>query len=495
MNDSPSDSDALITPPPADLSSIFAWLDAPPAANAADVLPPLHKHLNTLRSSQSASAQHSVALERLYARGASVVAILTPSLAEVSLPLQRKARQLVRGMQDILQALAEELFATLNSNAEQLARRDITLWRCLDALAQHLLISDLAASPAGIGIWRQLHQAYDTAVRLQIADHQPEGTSSRLQDVYYSALLLGCAQPASFTSREVTFVATYLKGFAELILMDQGATATFWIDSTRDAPPIASARKALPPDTIAHQFSCDPITTMLKQQLAALEAGSTPAQLKLPEFSATTAGRGVLRRLITYWGEPGKRRFPRRRQNYRAALCAGLDNLWHLFQDGEAAAIDTSSWMITNESPDGYSTMHVSGRTGSLSVGDLVAVRTESGDNWQICIVRWALSENQEHLELGLQILSTRAVPALLALPAATEGRKRLSVLILPKIKTLRPTEMLVVPTGALNDQSGSLILIIEKENIEIREVRSTHLDEQNSYIEVFSIEPDPRTT
>lgn len=99
------------------------------------------------------------------------------------------------------------------------------------------------------------------------------------------------------------------------------------------------------------------------------------------------------------------------------------------------------------------------------------------------------------HLELGLQILATRAVPALLALPATTEGRKRLSVLILPKIKTLRPTEMLVVPTGTLNDHSRNLILVIEKENIEIREVRSTQLDEQNSHIEVFSIEPDPSAT
>lgn len=495
MTDSPADPDAPITPPQVDLSPVFSWLDAPPPANAADALSPLLKQLVCLRSGQCAPAQHALALERLYARSTSVVATLTPSLTDASLPLQRKTRQLVRSMQDVLLTLADELFATLNSDTVQLAQRDITLWRCLEALAQHLLISDLAASPAGNGIWRQLHQTYEMALRLQIADHQPEGASCRLQDVYYSAVLLGCAQPASFTSTEVDFVATYLKNFAERVDLAPTASPKFWIDPRRDAPPIASARKPLPPDTPARQFSCDRITTGLKQQLSALEAGSTPAQLKLPEFAATPAGRGVLRRLISYWGAPGKRRFPRRRQSYRAALCAGLDNLWHLFQEGEAAAIETSSWMITNESPDGYAAMHVSGRTGSLSVGDLIAIRTESGDNWQICIVRWALSENQEHLELGLQILATRAVPALLALPATTEGRKRLSVLILPKIKTLRPTEMLVVPTGTLNDHSRNLILVIEKENIEIREVRSTQLDEQNSHIEVFSIEPDPSAT
>lgn len=500
MTDFPSDSAAPRTSSHEDVNAILAWLNAPPPANAADSLSPLHKHLTSLRSSQSSPEQHALALERLYTRSISVIATLTPSLTDVLLPLPRKTRQLVRNMQDLLQMLAEDLLATLNTNDDQMpgsARQtpDIALWKSLDALAQHLLISDLAASPAGIGIWRQLHQTYDTALRLRITCNQPEGAPTSLQDVYYSAVLLGCAQPASFTSNEVEFVASYLNSVVKLVDLNLDLIAKFWIDPTRDSPPIACARKPPPPETPTRRFSCDRITALLKQHLSALEAGNTPEQLKLPDFSATPAGRGVMRRLVTYWGEPGKRRFPRRRQNYRAALCAGLDHLWHLFRDGEAAAIETSSWMITNECPDGYATMHVSGKTGSLSVGDVVALRTESGENWQICIVRWALSENQEHLELGLQILATRAVPALLAIPAASEGRQRLSVLILPKIKALRPAEMLVVPSGALDEQSRNLILVIEKENIEIREVRSTQLDEQNSQIEVFSIEPDPSAT
>jgi hypothetical protein len=174
-------------------------------------------------------------------------------------------------------------------------------------------------------------------------------------------------------------------------------------------------------------------------------------------------------------------------------LCAGLGNLWTLFQDGDAALVETSSWMVTNESPDGYAVMHVSGKTGTMSVGDVTAIRTESGEDWQICIVRWALSENQEHLEFGLQILATHAVPAFLAVPANADAddSRRLSVLILPEIPALRATEMLVVPSGALNNQRKNFVLVVEKDNLEVREMRSTHLDERNSQIEVFSIEPD----
>ena len=493
MTDLPSDPDTTGTASHEEVSAILAWLLAAPPASAADSLSPLHKHLDSLRSNRSPSAPHALAQERLHTRCMAVVATLTPTLTDVSLPLPRKTRQLVRSLQDLLQALAEDWLAVFDTGRDSRPRSQaICLGRSLDALAQHLLISNLTASPAGIGIWRQLHQTYDTARRLQIADNTLDGLPYRLQDVYFSALLLGCAQPASFTSSEVNFVATFLKSFAELVDLEPDTGAKFWIDPTRDEPPNASARKPLPPDSAACRFSCDRIAALLKQQLAALETGCSPAQIKLPEFAATPAGRGAMRRLIAYWGDPAKRRFPRRRQNYRAALCAGLDNLWQLFQKGEAPAIETSSWMITNVSPDGYTAMHIAGKTVSLSVGDVVALRTELGEEWQICIVRWVLSENQEHLELGLQLLATRALSAVLALPAAGDRGTCLSVLLLPKITTVSPAEMLVIPSGAVHEQFRNLVLVVENENINVREVRSTQLDERNSHIEVFSIEADP---
>jgi len=484
------------------LHAISAWLDAPPPLNTTDDLPPLLNHLASLRASRVTPEQRASALERLYTRSISVLTTLLPALSSVALPIPitRKTRQLIRSLQTLLRTLAEDLLATQNSEDGNLIpdlrqTPDLTLWRSLYALAQHLLISNLAASPAGVGIWQQLHQTYATALRLDLVNHTPEGASGSLQNIYFSAILLACAQPASFTSREVDFVAAYLERFADWIdstpITASKTSAAFWIDPARDSAASACSRKPAPPDTSVLYFSCERLSALLKKQLAALEAGDTPRQINLPDFAGTPAGRGVLRRLITYWGEPSKRRFPRRRQNYRSVLCAGLDSLWRLFQGGDEASIETSSWMITNESPDGYAVMHVSGKTSGMTVGDVIAMRTESGENWQICIVRWALSENQEHIELGLQILATRAVPAFLALPAEASNSGRLSVLILPEIQALRATEMLVVPSGALVNQSGKLILVVEKANIEIREMKSTHLDEQNSQIEVYSIKPD----
>ena len=485
------------------MHDIFAWLNTPPLLNAIDELTHLSTNLTSLRESKVTPKQHASALGRLFTRSISITKTLLPSLSSVSLPISRKNRQLIRHLQDLLQALANDLLSPQPNFAEKPIDDShqiqcIALWRGLLVLEQHLLISNLTAAPSGTGTWLQLHQTYEKSRQLNFTNNTPEGTSRSLQQIYYSAILLGCAQPASFTSHEVDFVMAYLERFVDrIVLIDATAAdtpAAFWIDPAQDAPAVACNRKPAPPETMVSYFSCTQLATLLKEQLSSIETGKTPKQINLPDFSSTIAGRGVLRRLISNWGEPGKRRFTRRRQNNRAVLCTGLNSLWRLFQDKMATTIETSSWMITNQSPDGYAVMHLTGKTGGMSVGDISAIRTELGEDWQICIVRWALSDNQEHLEFGLQILATHAVPAFLAQPNQNnEARNHghLSVLILPEIPPLRSTEMLVVPSGALEDQSRNLVLIVEKENIEIREVISTYLEEQNSRIEVFSIESD----
>ena len=487
----------------AGIRAIFEWLAAPPPIHPADELLPLRTHLAALREVPAPAHQRAGALEQLYTRSISVVDQLIPIFKNVTLPVPRKTRHIIRSMQDLLQTLAEDMLASQGKLDEHLIRglrqaQYLTLWRSLHALAQHLLISDMVASPPSAGIWLQLHRVFATANRAELADSRPVGELSSLRQVYYAALLLGCAQPASFTSHEIAFIADYLKRYADRAeqIPEAGPDShgAFWINSLQDTPPFACSRKTAPSDPDVYLFSCDKLATLLDRQLAALEAGSTAQQTNLPEFAGSPAGQGVLRRLANYWGRPGKRRFPRRRQNYRAIMCSGLDSLWHLFQDDQTSENDVSNWMITNESPDGYTIMHVSGKTGKLQVGDIAAIRTEAGKVWQICLVRWALSENPEHLELGLQILASRAVPAVLALTPETGNtdiNALLPVLILPEIPALRPSQTLIAPAGTLVDYRKKLVLIVNQENVEVREMRATKLDEQTGSIEIFSIRPD----
>ena len=487
--------------PPAGIRSILLWLELPLAPNPADELPSLRSHLKALHDLEGTPQQRARALDGLYQRSRVVIASLLPALgSELVLPVPRKERRVVRSILELLQMFADDSLELLDSMGHQQTPEpaqaaELALWRVLDALAQQLMISHLIASPARAGAWQQLHQSYAMARSLHLQTSVPPGVPRSLQDVYHSAVLLGCAQPASMAPRELLFLAAYFERFADQtdpLPANTGNTAgAFWIDPARDAPALSSLRKSPRPAAPLDGFSCLRLCRLLRTQTAELDSGTPPQEINLPDFAATPSGRGVLQRLLLRWSDSGKRRFQRRRQNHRALLAAGIDGIWKLSKKGVAADVDLSTWMITNESPEGYAVMHVAGKTGALTVGDVVTVRTGSDENWQICLVRWAVSENPEHLELGLQILAPRAVPAILAQPSPGEGTEHLRVLILPEIPKLRSSQSLVVASGAVPRQRRKLILVIEDGNIVVREVNSVGIDEQTGSVEILSIEPD----
>ncbi len=485
---------------PSGIRSIQQWLEMPLAPQPADELPLLRAHLKALREIDGTLPQRVRILDGLYSRSTMVTSRLIPSLSvDLVLPVPRKTRRIVRSLLDLLQMLADDTLAQLDEHDRQHApdkERQLALWRSVYVLAQQLMISDLIASPARAGTWLLLHQTYAEARRLQLHATVPRGEVHSLQHLYHAAILLGWAQPASLTAREVLFLTDYFERFANQIepLSSSAAVnaATLCIDPLRDAAAMSSFRKIALPTADLDCYSIAGLCALLKVQIAQLDAGTPPQELNLPDFAGTPAGRGVLVRLSVRWSNSGKRRFQRRMQNQRALVGAGIDGLWQLSQKGTAANVELSTWMITNESPEGYSVMHVSGNIGALSVGDVAAVRTGSDQNWQICMVRWAVSENPEHLELGLQILAPRAVPAILAQPSdGSTGTEHLRVLILPEIPKLRTGQWLIVAAGALPKHRDKLLLVIEEENIAVREVKSIYVDEQTGSVEILSIEPD----
>ena len=54
----------------------------------------------------------------------------------------------------------------------------------------------------------------------------------------------------------------------------------------------------------------------------------------------------------------------------------------------------------------------MSGTLSTVGVGEIVAVRTRERHTVYVCLVRWVLSNNPEHVEIGLQQLGPVVVPA-----------------------------------------------------------------------------------
>lgn len=480
------------------------WLARANGRTGCDDAGQLLRQVLLLRESPLAAGQRTRLLDLLFEQAARIVMAQLPMLHEVTLPVSRKVRQRIGIIQEFLEALIQEYSNTLAELFDPPAASPVrppqdTLRRIMTCTAWHIRISHLVASPNGVGIWQQLHAAYRTSRRLGLAETPGPDNEPTIQQSYLRVLLAAIAQPASFHSSELEFIADYIAACVRPVDIlespPQDRSGVFWVALDRDFPAHALARRQPPGDTFPLYFACDIVARDTREHLAALGKGAPASTLGLPEFADTPAGRGVLRRLAALWGQPAKRRFPRRRQSYRVNLCAGLEQLWqrvrHPGTEGQ-----TSEWMVINESPDGYSLMHMSGETSQLRVGDIVAVRptgehaAEAVHNWHVGIVRWAISENPEHIELGMQQLAAGAIAAQIIRPVELEAG-RFSALILPEMPPLRTGQALVAPTGQLKEHENRLIVLVEQDNVEIREVRPTALTEQTSSIEVFSVEPD----
>lgn len=496
-------SEASHDPAEATVKAILGWLALAHGNTGTADIEALTQHLLTLRQTPLPPAQSAKLLDLLYAQADKVVTAELAGLTHIALPVSRKVRHLVHSLRTLLEILAQSYTNTLAALFDPLAKSpsyipEGILWRILQCLGNHLTLGHLAAAPLPQGIWQQIHATYRSAKLLSACDYRPPNGPSTTE-LYLIQLLFACAQPASFTSEEQDFILHYLRrNLAGLALTDDvplGREGIFWVDLEKDLPATPLLRRLPPPDTKVLYFCCDEVARRAQADLQALEEKQEGAGLGLPPLAQSATGRGVLRRLAALLGSPAKRRFPRRRQAYRVFLCNGLEQLRQAIETPEVTPSDASEWMITNESPDGYAMMHVAGKTSGLQVGDVVAVRPQEPlpdhHDWQICIIRWALSENPEHIELGLQTLAPRAIPAQIAIPAGPLGKAQIDAVLLPEVPPLRPNQALITATGTIADPSRKIILLVEQENLNVREIRAVQLDEQTARVEVFSVEPD----
>lgn len=494
-------------PPEGNARDILEWLAQAHGRSGADDADQIHFQLLQLRDTPLPTPQRIRLLDLLYSHVERVVFCELPHLHRLSLPIPRRQRQRVRIVLDMLSLLGQEYFNTLADLFDPQGKQppppaqQLTISRVIDTLGWQLQINHLTGAPSPLGVWEHLHAAFRSAQRLGVTQAAIPRHRHTLQALYSHHLLLAIAQPASFSSSELAFAVHYITHcLPALSFYDtppNPCSALFWLDPDKDFPAHAQIRRSPPADTPILYFCCQDIATLTRNHLQNLSSGTPAPQLGLPEYAGSAAGQRVLKRLSQLWGIPRSRRFPRRRQSYRLHLHQGLETLCRLLQVPEAP-VACSEWMVTNESPDGYALMHVSGNASAFRVGNVVAVHRPSetpaavnAAELQICLIRWAISENPEHIEIGLQLLAAgEACVAELAYPGKPADERRTAI-VLPQAPPLRPQEALIVPPGTLRADTSPIALLIERDNLSIRTVRNPELDEQTDLVEIFNVEAD----
>jgi hypothetical protein len=484
----------------ADLAAqpIVAWLAGPASDEVDDDIDRLRSYVRVLAEQDFPPALRQRLTTQIHERADDIIDGAFANLRRTRLPLSSRVRALVHRLQDALWTMSG-LYLHETSPGERLIKglqrpQELSIWLALDCIRKHLLLSNVVAALPAPDVWRTAHELRMRAVRGGLLDALPPGRASTVAEAYARTLLLGCAPPASFSGAEWCFIDAYLGERAPHLTLTESRpvdeVGCYWINVDSDVPPTALLRKPPALGSKCLYFSTATVADELPRSLVAGEGPGRTAIAKLAGDLPASAALTALARLHEILVEPRKRRFSRRRQGYRARLCFRLDAIWQLLR-GERDDGELGEWQVVNESPDGYATMHVTGKTQKLQVGDLAAIRRYHDDEWQICVVRWALSENPEHFEVGLQAIAPGATAGLLALPGPLQLNKQ-PVLLLAPVGDYRGG-MMAVPTGLTLVPDANLVVLTEGKNIGVMELRIDRMLESTAGADLYLLTANTR--
>ena len=473
------------------LQSALTWLETTPPADPANDLPPMRALLAILNEGGIDGARLSNLLELLGPRANALSVALKPTLLDATLPLTQKVRETAETLIEMHVTLAECYRSAASAPNTKVPR---LCAYALQNLAWQFELSMLVAAPVPAEMWSHVQVLHYLMHRSITGDETLPGASALSDKLLKEMLALAAAQPEGLTPREISFLEHYLAAHAASVdiraRMPESAGGWFWLKEKRDHAPMACARRAPPASGRVLYFSCENLGQTTLELIAKLVAGEPPKALGLPSEARLPAYIEVLKRAQVRWGAPTKRRFSRHHKSQRVEVCTNAGMLWQMLQDRGDSAEAISDWMVLNESPEGYAMMHVSGPISGLVTGSALGLRPDANKPWSICIVRWARSDNSEHVEIGLELIAPRAEAVHVAAHDSPSGEAPAAALLLPPLPRLKRGETLLTTRGHFTP--GRFSLIQDQPRLRISECEPGRLAVGTSSIEVFEFLRNP---
>lgn len=460
-------------PPPVQLQQALDWLAEPNRDDPLLDLVPLRNHIAAI-GALGLPVLHRLKIDELLEQRAEQIdQTLIPMLLDVKLPLPVHLGTVAQGLISLRAELGETwLKVAGDADPEELARihrsRSQICLQGIFNLSRQFVASLLISTPAPMNFWRNVQALYHRA-------HESIDPTATLPaemnaiDVRFKAMLaLVAAQPEGLAPREIAFLADYLETHAAATRIDiirpEAAGDWFWLDADLDQPPVALARLEPGMGTCLF-FRFGELAELATRHLDQLNDGVPPRSLGLPQQAAGADYRNALERARQCWASPRRRSFNRRPQNLRVEVCTQLSTLWTALEPEakqEPASTDCeltySDWTMRNESPSGYAIVHVVGEVAGIVPGCAVGLRTGTGAAWQICLVRWARSENARHVELGLEVLAPSATPVRIQALGGRTPEPPIPALLLPALPGLNRGESILTVRGNYNVRPFTLL-------------------------------------
>jgi hypothetical protein len=418
-------------------------LDDPPSA--ASALAEQLKRLNSARI--RIGARHEVT-ERLLGAVSIVLPHLDARLAGARVPLSGDEQAGAKLADELLACLATSYKILLVEQARRLfglassGRALLPVQRTMALLARRLVLSYRTYASAPKGVWQEMHELYQFANRRGLANRVLEPGAATPSNVYKQALLLAFANPLRFMHGDLDIALALVERHGDRAHLTpskdkQSGGGLFVIKPHRDVPGYAMVKHRHPAlHSNDLMFDAGPVAQSLVLQSmdesGSSDTASPPASLD--EHRGRT--KSVVARLVGDWGSTPTRRISRLRTHARVDILVGLSAIWS-FLNRAGSEEPSSEWIVTNESPRGFALLHTGGTVAPVYVGEVVGLRATGSTACHICVVRWVLSDNPEHIEVGLEEIATSARPVLVRL--SDESAESEPALLLPDATADQP--------------------------------------------------------
>ena len=486
------------------------WLDDLPLTNLTDVCRTLDDEIGALNR-QKVAMEKRLRLLELYR---SVILKLLPAMEEqyvaTRLPQPGKNRKMAEQARQLLMELANGykiILLDYQNTRITLGKGKFALTaaqRAMSTLSRILMICYQTYASAPSGIWFEIHQIFRFSIEQGIASEtlDDEDHESSINLVYKQTLLLALSNPYRLSPGEVACIQNYLAAFGGLAQFQASAQTSnpnglFLAQTHSDKPP-----KPLPQNMDEADNRSDILLNTLELARTLhhhiLNPGELPKNMHLPDAASETNYQNLLKRLLKSWSAAPKRMFHRTKNISSTQVCIGLPSLHHFLggrepsestdlsfvQPAREQRFTSSKWLIINESAGGLALSGAFETLPQIRPGDVIGLKVDGTNKWNVGAVRWVKSDKADHLEIGAQLIAPDADPARIKPSIAGPAETFQAALLLPEISLLKQPETLIAPRGTFGPQRELLLEL--NGNMTQAAVRAVKLVEQTAGYDRF---------
>lgn len=366
------------------------------------------------------------------------------------------------------------------------------------------------------GAWNEIHQMFRLAAENQFLDEPIEPKNRSIATTYKRILLLSLADPMRFDPYEQEKVIEVVENYGHMAHFQPvsrltSAAGYFLVELDGDFQPRFVGNRSIEgPGPLAILIDTSELSRYLHKTEAAIEAKTPLAN----DRTKVLARLQILRRIIRQWSIAPQRTYQRIPSKSLVDMVFGMRSVvaqlnsglhikapnetsldlevshssdQQLIPQAQNTDIRLSQWRVLNESPGGFALRSVSVFDEQVRAGDVVTLRAGPAQPWILASVRWLQVNPDNAIEIGLQVITSRAIPAMIRPTIGAHPLTYLPAVVIPEVPALKQPARIAASKGTYTPLRELSVLTGDGEI----KVRASKLVEQQMSYDLFDYQTD----